>query len=419
MTATDRLESELATWFDETATPMTDDDIDLILQRTAGMRQRPRWTFLERWIPMRADTLAVPSRSPSMRTLAILAALLILAATIVVVGVGSRPTGPVYEAIAANGLVAYAADSDIVVVDPETGEASTLIGGPEVDRNPIYSSDGSRLAFVRDNSEGDDALFVVPTSGGTPVRITAEPTSIVSPTWSPDDAIIAFTNGDLVTAATDGSEMRALPIGIDAQLARFRPPDGAQIMFVNGSNNTSLHLVRRDGSELVSIAYPDGREVRDNVLGWTADGTGLVIVRAASSDASPRREAHVLTVGADGTVTGDEVIGPPLVAGPWGNSVSPEGSRVVVGAAEDGEGDAWRAAIVPLDPAEPTTLTGPVFTNTDVQLEWSPDGTMIVARDEAAGATWLLDANADPGPGRQAPWHDPSGELLVWQRVMP
>ena len=45
MNATDRFESELAAWLIDTAVPMTLDDIDPIVELTAGVRQRPRWPF--------------------------------------------------------------------------------------------------------------------------------------------------------------------------------------------------------------------------------------------------------------------------------------------------------------------------------------------------------------------------------------
>ena len=50
----DRLERDLTTWLAETAAPRTPDWTDDIVLATAGLRQRPGWTFLERWIPMLA-----------------------------------------------------------------------------------------------------------------------------------------------------------------------------------------------------------------------------------------------------------------------------------------------------------------------------------------------------------------------------
>jgi len=52
MNGRDTLERELVAWFGEIAAPSTPDYTDAIVQLTAGRRQRPRWTFLERWLPM-------------------------------------------------------------------------------------------------------------------------------------------------------------------------------------------------------------------------------------------------------------------------------------------------------------------------------------------------------------------------------
>ena len=63
MNGHDTLERELVAWFGDVAAPRTPDYTDAIVQLTAGRRQRPRWTFLERWLPMSLVTLhPVPTR---------------------------------------------------------------------------------------------------------------------------------------------------------------------------------------------------------------------------------------------------------------------------------------------------------------------------------------------------------------------
>ena len=60
MTAFDRLDvldARVSGALDEIAAPSRPDYLDDIFQVTARTRQRPRWTFLERWLPM--DTAIV------------------------------------------------------------------------------------------------------------------------------------------------------------------------------------------------------------------------------------------------------------------------------------------------------------------------------------------------------------------------
>ena len=260
MNMTDRFESELAAWLIDTAVPMTLDDIDPIVELTAGVRQRPGWTFPGRWLPMRATTLGRQLRTPPLRVVAVLAALLILVAALLAIRAGSQPNVLDTFGLARNGLVVYGAGGDIVTVDPETGVTATLVGGVDDDAVPVFSRDGTRIAFTR-SVAGEQTLFIV-AADGSGLRQLTDPTDIVGPTWSPDDSEIAFANGDLMVVAADGSGTRRLDLGdVRAQLAQWRPPDGQQIMFRDAEDNVSLYLVGRDGTGLAPIRLADGSDV--------------------------------------------------------------------------------------------------------------------------------------------------------------
>jgi Tol biopolymer transport system component len=287
-----------------------------------------------------------------------------------------------------------------------------------VDYAPAFSWDGTRIAFIRDVGDGEQALLSVRTDGSDFRALTAEPVDILGLTWSPDDQALAFANGDLVVVDADGGGSRVLFLGVRAQHPRWRPPDGSQILFENGSGNAGLYLVGRDGSDLREVRLPDGRQVTDAVVGWTSDGTRLVTSRREPNpDGGLRMRFHVLTVGDDGTVSQDTAIGPRLVAGPSGSFLSPDDRWVIAPVPETRGGDGWRTGIVSL--AGGTTVGfGPDFSGEDYTLSWSPDGTTIVVKDRQAGTTWLLDAFS----GRrdvQAAWNDPGDRAPTWQRVAP
>ena len=50
--------------------------------------------------------------------------------------------------------------------------------------SPTFSPDGSRLAFVRYSSNDPATIWVAPTVGGAPIRLTSE--QMLSPVWAPD-----------------------------------------------------------------------------------------------------------------------------------------------------------------------------------------------------------------------------------------
>ena len=130
MSTTDRLERDLTAWFGETAAPRTPDYTDDILRQTARSRQRPRWTFPERWLPMSVITFGrVTLRPVPWRTVGLLVVLALLLAVAAAVYVGSQRRVPAPFGPAANGLVAYSKDGDIFTVDPTTGLRRAIVTG--------------------------------------------------------------------------------------------------------------------------------------------------------------------------------------------------------------------------------------------------------------------------------------------------
>ena len=149
MTRFDRVEPRLAELITELAAPSLPDYTDDVLARTAGLRQRPRWTLLERWLPMGvlAQRSAYVPRVPWRAIIVAALLLVVIAATLAWVGSQRRaapPFGP-----ARNGLIMYTVDGDLLSWDPDSGASRTLLEGATDDFTGIYSRDGTKLAFLR------------------------------------------------------------------------------------------------------------------------------------------------------------------------------------------------------------------------------------------------------------------------------
>jgi len=126
-------------------------------------------------------------------------------------GVGTLALSPDGKWIAYHGV--SGAQRDLYVVPASGGVPVKLesIGGTSV--HPTWSPDGKHLAFVS-NRSGRDALYALPVQAGRasgPVRKILEAhAAILFPAWSPDGRTIAYQGidddtGDAWSIAEDGS----------------------------------------------------------------------------------------------------------------------------------------------------------------------------------------------------------------------
>ena len=169
MTAADRLERDLADWFREPAAPALPYYTDDIVRQATHVRQPHRWPFLERWLPM-SETMLQPVRLSSpvpWRSIALLALVALAMVAGVALMAGTRPAPPAPFGLANNGLVAYAEAGDIFTVDPVTGARRQVTAGLDADRDPRWSPDGSRIAFLRGSDRSQ--VVIVDADGGNPV----------------------------------------------------------------------------------------------------------------------------------------------------------------------------------------------------------------------------------------------------------
>jgi len=80
---------------------------------------------------------------------------------------------------------------DLWLVGRDGGEAKRLTTGLGVETNPYFSPDGSRIAFTGEY-DGNVDVFVIPTTGGVPSRLTFHPDPDEVLGWTPDGKQILF-----------------------------------------------------------------------------------------------------------------------------------------------------------------------------------------------------------------------------------
>ena len=114
------------------------------------------------------------------------------------------------------------------------------------DTDPAPSPDGKWIAF-QSNRGGPSQIWILPTGGGAPHRLTSEPdsamsngknlaTRVMTPTWSPDSKSILFVstrsgNYNIYSLPTEGGKPIPLSKAPGAQRFPAYSPDGTKIVF--------------------------------------------------------------------------------------------------------------------------------------------------------------------------------------------
>ena len=169
MTTSTRFERQLPDILEDLYLGPSPDYRDEVLATATRTRQRPAWAIPGRWLPM-AEITSRPTFIPRLPLRSIMVALIVIAllVALAVAFVGSRQTRlPAPFGPARNGQIVYAAGGDIFKADPVTGVTRAIVTGPEMDGNPRFSRDGTRIAFMRRVGTSDDAFnLMIATSDG-------------------------------------------------------------------------------------------------------------------------------------------------------------------------------------------------------------------------------------------------------------
>jgi dipeptidyl aminopeptidase/acylaminoacyl peptidase len=342
---------------------------------------------LRRSIPLRFMAVVAPAPRLAWRPTAMVALLaLALAASVVIVGSQPRRL-PAVVVPAGNGLIAYSSDGDIYVGDPATGHTTAIVTGPEIDSLPVFSPDGSHIAFVRGVQWTASArLMVVRVGGGDEGGIVPagfSDGSWSSFAWTPDSASILVSHDSApLTPPSDHREATLFDASGAAEPRLLTPPlpIGAPIVWSPKADQILSGPITKVES---GVAIP----LRSEIDVWDADLERRWVLKPA--------------------VPGGEAFEPFRV---WPVAWSPDGSTIMFGV-----GGSSYAPGTPIDGLYLMDADGSDVRRLPVPLRsrmlvWSPDGiriadhrcsadpdrpgAVIVIVDLSSGTERTLDATA-------------------------
>jgi tricorn protease len=134
--------------------------------------------------------------------------------------------------------IAFVYAGDLWTVPRAGGDAVRLTTGVGTETRPLFSPDGTTLAFSAEY-DGNLDVYTVPAAGGVPRRLTYHPGTDIVAGWTPDGTKVLFASSRtsenarfsrLFTIAANGvfPEPLPLPMGHEGALS----PDGSRIAYV-------------------------------------------------------------------------------------------------------------------------------------------------------------------------------------------
>jgi Tol biopolymer transport system component len=192
-------------------------------------------------------------------------------------------------------FVRFRKTAKLIVANADaTGQTSVLttkdLSSPwQLSGYVAWSPDGLDLVIALNNAKtGNLNLFVIGTDGSGLTRLSGRDQYDFAPVWSNDGSTIAFVGYGaggtprLMLMNPDGTNRREVPIGGPAKRA-FTPdwaPDDSDIVFARyDGTSTDLYTVQPDGSGLTQIT--DTPRMFEGAPAFSPDGSLIVYTRSS------------------------------------------------------------------------------------------------------------------------------------------
>jgi TolB protein len=149
-------------------------------------------------------------------------------------------------------------NSDIMVLDVESGRVRKLTDGGCINTEPSWNPNGTQLAFTSDR-EGGPQVYLMEEDGSNVRRLTAEGGYNASPAWSPNGAMVAYVSRfegkfDLFVYKLGEGKAYQITTGVFSSEGPSWSPDERRLVFASTrTGNMALWTTDLSGKSLSKL----------------------------------------------------------------------------------------------------------------------------------------------------------------------
>ncbi|HET6778104.1 MAG TPA: hypothetical protein VFH26_04400, partial [Gemmatimonadales bacterium] len=202
--------------------------------------------------------------------------------------------------LGADAMIAFGSNTfdlaAIFVVRPDGSGLTNLTPAGEFERNPVWSPDGSKILFVR-----EDDLYVMHADGSGRVLIAADIGEASGHSWSPDGTLIAFTpsgfRGDefiqeLWVMGADGNHPRRLAANGSTP---SWSPDSRRIAYEGDGQIRAINVDGTGGRRLTNQQFGASQPA------WSPAGDRIAFLTAIDDPPDRPANRHIFLMNPDGS----------------------------------------------------------------------------------------------------------------------
>jgi Tol biopolymer transport system component len=205
-----------------------------------------------------------------------------------------------------NGRITFYSDRDgswkIYVMNADGTDTRRLTSRIEIDGEPSWSPDGSKIAFTGWVGKYPQ-IFVMNADGSERTQLTFERGWHGEPAWSPDGRQLVYTgfndSVEIYTMYADGSRRTRLTSTLANEDHPTWSPDGRKIAFVsNRDGDNEIYIMNIDGTDIQKLT---DNQAEDYYPAWSPDGERLAFVSELVTPTNPEGDAEIFTMNPDGS----------------------------------------------------------------------------------------------------------------------